>query len=188
MKSEIQLKSMTIPELKVYAKDIGAEIKGNPSEDTIISRIMDKQSEPNFIDPNPEPEVELEGANLFEEPILTHESGRQYTANEVVEATVRDLGIPPEEWNDLPDTEKEEELQEFVEATNFIPSEYEPDPVKTNKADKDRLQKIADEFPSVSFEVQDNYYTVRYLGMIYSGNLGLADQVFRRQLQVMTQY
>lgn len=190
MKTEQELKAMNLTEQKAYAKDIGLDIKGNLKEDEIVKRIMDKQSSPDFIDPNPDQvdaEIPLEGADLIEDKVLVLDSGHEFTRGEVVKAAVRDAGLTHEEWNKLPEKQKDETLQEFIDQTNFVHEAPEPIDEGNYKADYKRLAAVMEEFPDVKFETEENFWTLNYRGHIISGNVTIPDVVLRRQVRALMQ-
>lgn len=186
MKTAEQLKAMNAAEQKAYAKEIGVSLQGNLKEEEIIKRIVARQAEPDFVDPEPSAQepVELKKPE-FEEPVFVMDNGTTHTAHEVTEAAQRDSGLTPEEWNKLPEEEIEETVQEFVDNTNFI-SQPAEEPVKTDKENKKRIEAIFADYPSVDYEIQDNFYTYSYFKHKESGNLSIPEQVLRRQLDVIT--
>lgn len=186
MKTQEQLKDLNKAELKEYGTEIGADTKGNLSEDTLIQRIMDKQLSPDFQDPNPAPEIQepLEGREVME-PTYTLDSGPVKTGGEVLEAAFRDSGLERDEWNELTDTKRQAYLQAFVDKTNFV-AVQEAEEAPTPKGDKKRVEALmADEFPEIGFEVEENFWTMTYAGQIKSGNITISDNTIRREASVM---
>lgn len=187
MYTETELFAMNVADLKAYGRTIYADVKGNLSEATLVSRIMAKQNEPDFVDPAPKEEIELVKPE-FESPVLVLDNGTVHTAEEVVEAAQRDSGLTAEAWNELPPVEIAETVQEFVDHTNFLKPEpvIEAEPKDYAEYVK-RFTEIMADYPEVGFETQANFFTLTYMGKINSGNITIPETVLRHTVQVMLQ-
>lgn len=194
MYTELQLKAMNAAEQKKYAKDIGVELKGNLNEDTVIARILERQAEPDFIDPfdpehtdTPPQAPELKGTD-FLEPSYTFVDGATKTRQEVLMAVYKESGMTEDQWNKQSDNQVFKRVDDFIQATNFIPTVPEEEtPTPPDKGHTKRIEKALEPYTSagLNLEIEDNFYTMSYGMQTQSGNIANADRVIKREADIL---
>lgn len=161
-KTSQELHEMSVPELKAYVAEIELKLKGNPSKETLIEKILARQED--TLADYEAPEVELTGYEFV--PVsLELVTGEIVKRDKILPAVVRDLEIDNSEWNELTDKDKERKVKAFIGTLDLKRDEPEaPVETKVSKGTKEHVEKLLAPFTErgLKTEYDDQGVTFSY--------------------------